>query len=96
MDSRTSKALDSILAFHIKLCKTKLRSSPFRQNSSTIVEVDIVYHNVSYYDMLLLEEAIYVNNTFDSLQVNGLEIDSYSGKYIFNVSFVQVPSKFAW
>ena len=50
-----------------------------RKESITVAEVDIIYHSVSYYDILLLEEAIYVNNTLDGLQVNGLEIDSNSG-----------------
>ena len=52
-----------------------------RKQSITVAEIDIVYHSVSYYDILLLEEAIYVNNTLDDLQVNGLEIDSNSGNY---------------
>ena len=52
-----------------------------RKQSITVAEIDIVYHSVSYYDILLLEEAIYVNNTLDGLQVNGLEIDSNSGNY---------------
>ena len=51
-----------------------------RHENCTFAEVDIIYREVFYYDILLLEEAIYVNNTFDDLQVNGVEMDSNSGK----------------
>ena len=60
-----------------------------RQESSTVAEVEIIYHEVSYYDILLLEEAIYVNNTFGDLQVNGVEIDSKSGKCTLTVSNIK-------
>lgn len=49
---------------------------------SVVADVTLVYDDVYYEDILLVEEALHVNKSFNGLEVEGITINSTSG--IFN------------
>ena len=48
---------------------------------SVVADVTLVYDNIYYHDILLVEEALFVNSSFNGLQVEGLVLNSTSGTY---------------
>ncbi|XP_028392900.1 uncharacterized protein LOC114517402 [Dendronephthya gigantea] len=53
------------------------------RHGSVVADVSLVYDKVSYQDILLVEEALFINNSFNGLDVQGIAINSTS---VSNVS----------
>lgn len=51
-------------------------------HGSVVADVSLVYDTISYQDILLVEEALFINNSFNGLDVQGIAINSTSGKQL--------------
>lgn len=58
----------------------------FSRRGSVIADVDLIYYDVFYQDILLLEEALHINMSFDGLSVSGITMNSSSGEWKLLVS----------
>ena len=47
---------------------------------SVVADVILVYDEVYYQDILLVEEALLINNSFNGLEVEAIVINSTSGR----------------
>ena len=65
----------------------------FRQGS-VVVDFELIYEEISYMDLLVLEEALYVDSSFDGLDVNVISVNSSNGKLISSTFFSKLHTAF--
>lgn len=60
------------------------------RQGSVLADIDIIYDKVTYQDILFVEEAVYLNSTFNGLDVQGHKLNSTSGNYVCSVCYTEL------